>query len=74
MGTAKPLIGFMCTSAAHLGKNGTQVDHISVHERAWAYCPSDVRGDGHEWKETGGIPLVEVESRVRSMRERSLVT
>ena len=71
MGTAGARIGFICRAPAHLDKNGAIVDHITVHEREWAYCPANARTDGHEWKATGGVTLGELEIVVRGMRERS---
>lgn len=71
VGTADARIGFVCTAAAHLGKNGTLVDHLTIHENDWAYCPSNVRTDGHEWKGTGGVSLAELELVVRGLRERA---
>ena len=63
-------IAFVCVTPAHLGKNGALVDHLTVHEREWAYCPSDVRTGEHDWKATGGVALAELEIVVRGMRER----
>src|SRR2546423_11365063 len=72
MGTAAR-IGFICVTAAHLDKNGAAVDHLTVHEKEWAYCPSNARADGHDWKATGGGTLGELEIGVRGMRERGAV-
>jgi len=70
MGTAGARIGFLCMTAAHLGKNGVLVDHLTVHEKEWAYCPSDVRNSEHDWKPTGGVTVTELEIVVRGMRAR----
>ena len=70
MGTAGATIGFLCMRPEHLDKNGAAVDHITVHEREWAYCPANVRTDGHDWKATGGVTMGELEIVVRGMRER----
>jgi hypothetical protein len=70
MGTAGARIGFICWAQAHLGKNGALVDHLTVHENEWAYCPMDVRKGGHDWKPTGGVSLSELEMVVRARRER----
>jgi len=56
---------------AHLQKNGTLVDHLTIHATEWAYCPSNVRTDGHDWKATGGVSMGDLESLVRGMRERA---
>jgi hypothetical protein len=73
MGTAGARIGFMCMAAAHLDQNGALVDHLTIHKTDWAYCPSNVRIDGHDWKPTGGVTLGELEIVVRGMRERARV-
>ena len=70
MGTAGARVGFICMARAHLDKNGALVDHLTVHENAWAYCPRDVRVTGHEWQPTGGASLGELEIVVRGLRER----
>jgi hypothetical protein len=70
MGTAGARVAFVCMASAHQRKNGALVDHLTVHEREWAYCPSDVRMGGHEWKSTGGVTLGEVQILVRGRRER----
>ncbi len=70
MGTAGARVGFVCMAAAHLGKNGALVDHLTVHEKDWAYCPSDVRKGEHDWKPTGGVTMGELEVVVKGMRER----
>lgn len=71
MGTAGPRIGFVCRSAAHVSTNGALVDHLTIHEKEWAYCPFDVRKGEHHWKPTGGVTLGEIEIAVRGMRERA---
>jgi hypothetical protein len=71
MGTAGARIAYVCTTPAHLTRNGAVVDHITIHEQAWAYCPSDVRKGEHTWKATGGVSLGELEVLVRGMRERT---
>jgi hypothetical protein len=70
MGTAGARVAFICTTSAHLTKNGALVDHLTIHEKKWAYCPSDVRKGEHEWKPTGGVTLGELEIVVLGMRER----
>jgi hypothetical protein len=71
VGTAGAKVGFICTAAAHLNKNGVLVDHLTIHETDWAYCPSNVRTDGHDWKPTGGVSMGDLEIMVRGMRERA---
>jgi hypothetical protein len=72
MGTVGARVGFVCVETAHLGKNGALVDHLTLHEGDWAYCPFDVRAGAHEWKATGGISMGELEILVRGMRERAV--
>jgi len=71
MGTAGARIGFICMAPAHLEKNGALVDHLTIHETDWAYCPSNVRAVNHDWKATGGVSLGDLEIIVRGMRERA---
>jgi hypothetical protein len=71
MGTAGARVGFICMAPTHLNKNGALVDHLTIHETDWAYCPSNVRTDGHEWKPTGGVTMGDLELVVRGMRERA---
>jgi hypothetical protein len=71
MTTAGARIGFVCMEPAHLEKNGALVDHLTIHETDWAYCPSNVRIDGHDWKATGGVSIGDLEILVRGMRERA---
>jgi hypothetical protein len=71
VGTAGARVVFICRAPAHLDKNGALVDHLTIHEKAWAYCPSNARIEGHEWKPTGGVTMGELEIVVRGMRERA---
>ncbi len=71
MGTAGPKVGFLCMAEAHLAKNGAVVDHLTIHGTDWAYCPSNVRTEGHDWKATGGVSMGDLEVLVRGMRERA---
>jgi hypothetical protein len=71
MGTAGARVGFICTARAHLDRNGVLVDHLTIHGADWAYCPHNVRTDGHDWKPTGGVTMGELEILVRGMRERA---
>lgn len=71
METASARVGFICMAPAHLDKNGPLVDHLTIHETDWAYCPFNVRTDGHEWKPTGGVTMGDLELVIRGMRERA---
>src|SRR6266571_993842 len=52
VGTAGARVGFLCTAPSHVNKNGAVVDHLTIHETDWAYCPLNARADGHDWKAT----------------------
>jgi hypothetical protein len=52
-------------AAAHQEFSGHESDTLTIHEGKWAYCPHDVRAQGHEWTETGGQTLAEVRLRQR---------
>jgi hypothetical protein len=71
MGTAGAEIAFVCMEPGHLDRNGALVDHLTIHQAAWAYCPSNVRTGGHDWKPTGGVSMSDLELLVRAMRERA---
>jgi hypothetical protein len=71
VGTAGARVAFICRAPAHLDKNGALVDHLTIHDTAWAYCPSNVRIEGHDWKPTGGLTMGEIEIAIRGMRERA---
>ena len=71
VGTVGAKIGFICMAPAHLDKNGAVVDHLTIHQADWAYCPLNVRTDGHDWKPTGGVSMGDLEILVRGMRERA---
>lgn len=71
VGTASARVGFICIAPGHLDRDGALVDHLTIHESEWAYCPSNVRSEGHDWKATGGVSLGDVEILIRGMRERA---
>ena len=56
---------------AHLSANGALVDHLTINGSEWAYCPLNVRIDGHDWKPTGGVTMTELGIVLRRMRERA---
>jgi len=71
VGTAGARVGFLCTAPSHVDKNGAVVDHLTIHETDWAYCPLNARADGHDWKATGGLSMGELVILVRGIRERA---
>jgi hypothetical protein len=51
------LIEFVCIAAAHQPHHdGEHASTVTVHLGRWAYCDSP-REEGHEWVQSGGIPL-----------------
>ena len=68
MGTTEPTIGYVCTRTTHLVENGA-VDHLTIHDRQWAYCHGDVRESEHDWQPTGGTTLTELKSLARAARQ-----
>lgn len=71
VGTASARVGFICIAPTHLTTNGALVDHLTINGKEWAYCPSNVRIAGHDWKPTGGVTMGELEIVIRGMRERA---
>lgn len=65
------LVGFICMAPEHLDRNGAVVDHLTIHDSDWAYCPLNVRTHGHDWKPTGGVSMGDLEIIIRGMRERA---
>lgn len=54
---AGPLIEFVCVNSAHGPlRDGRHASTVTVHLGRWAYCDSVIES-GHEWVESGGIPL-----------------
>ncbi|HET8568118.1 MAG TPA: hypothetical protein VFM93_03915 [Candidatus Limnocylindria bacterium] len=39
------------------GVTGRAADTLTIHAGKWAYCPMDVKGSGHKWEDTGGVPI-----------------
>ena len=63
-------VRFVCTAQAHMSQSPKLVDHLTIHEQQWAYCPYDARASEHEWRATGGASIGEIEQMVRAMRGR----
>ena len=58
------MVQFVCTHPEHravASSNGKASDHLTVHQREWAYCARDARLEEHVWRDTGGIPVSEAE-------------
>ncbi|HYK98799.1 MAG TPA: hypothetical protein VEU77_10460 [Candidatus Acidoferrales bacterium] len=54
------LIQFCCVAADHQDAKGSSSDTLTIHEGKWAFCPYDIRANGHEWEATGGVSVAEV--------------
>jgi hypothetical protein len=51
-------IQFVCIADAHAtAERRSSSDTLTVVSGRWAYCPSDAKGQGHEWQETDGVTL-----------------
>jgi hypothetical protein len=48
---------FVCVATAHA--DGRADSALTIHERAWAFCPSGADGGGHEWQPRDGLPLAD---------------
>jgi hypothetical protein len=67
------LIEFMCVTPDHDSSRLPDVDHLTVHEGGWAYCPQDARAVAHEWRRFPAartIGEIESERRARSRRTK----
>lgn len=53
----RALIHYRCSNPKHQQLSNNKSDTLTIHEGKWAYCPHDIRVKGHEWTETGGVPL-----------------
>jgi hypothetical protein len=32
---------------------------LTIHDGAWAFCPTGAGGKGHDWKASAGLPLTD---------------
>jgi hypothetical protein len=56
-------IQFVCNADAHAtAERRSSSDTLTVVSGRWAYCPSDAKGQGHEWQETDGVTIEELRS------------
>ena len=53
------LVHFRCGNPAH-EPDGQPSDTVTLVEGLWAYCPYNVRADGHDWRPTGGQKIEEL--------------
>jgi hypothetical protein len=57
------LIHFVCTSRAH---RGGPDPGLTQHDGEWALC-SQLLANGHEWYDTGGLPVREAVAQWRGL-------
>lgn len=51
-------IHYVCIADAHVtGERRSSSDTLTVVSGRWAFCPSDAKGDGHDWLETDGVTV-----------------
>ena len=70
----RALIHFRCVAEKHQGPKGGPSDMLTIHEGRWAYCPFDIREQGHRWAPTGGLSVNDLRSlidRERNARTKS---
>lgn len=56
------LIQYVCVRPQHAQPAKSTTDHLTIHERQWAFCAHDARANDHAWEATGGLPLGEITS------------
>ncbi len=51
-------IHYVCIAGAHATRERkSSSDTLTVVSGRWAFCPSDAKGEGHEWQETEGVTI-----------------
>jgi hypothetical protein len=51
-------IHYVCITDAHATRERrSSSDTLTVVSGRWAFCPSDAKGQGHEWQETEGVTI-----------------
>lgn len=52
-------VHYVCIAGAHATRERkSSSDTLTVVSGRWAFCPSDAKGEGHEWQETpGGVTI-----------------
>ena len=57
------LVEYVCRATAHgdasRGSAAKQASPITIHDRAWAYCPAGARSD-HEWEAIDPVSLTDL--------------
>lgn len=67
MADSNSLIQFVCTASSH---RRSSEPGLTRHQGSWALCP-DLIGDGHEWRDTGGLEVREAFVQWRQMVGRA---
>jgi hypothetical protein len=51
-------VHYVCIADAHATRERrSSSDMLTVVSGRWAFCPSDAKGEGHEWQETPGVTI-----------------
>jgi hypothetical protein len=54
---------YVCIADAHVtSERRSSSDTLTVVSGRWAFCPSDAKGEGHEWQETEGVTIESLRS------------
>jgi hypothetical protein len=52
------MINYVCIADAHVtSERRSSSDTLTVVSGRWAFCPSDAKGEGHQWQETEGMTI-----------------
>jgi hypothetical protein len=54
---AMKLVKFVCVASAHA--NARSEAALTIHDGAWAFCPTGADAEGHEWQPSDGLPLID---------------
>lgn len=61
----KGLVHYVCIADAHVGgERASASDTLTVISGRWAYCGFNARDDGHDWRETEGVTIEVLRSRL----------
>jgi hypothetical protein len=51
-------VHYVCIADAHATRERrSSSDTLTVVSGRWAFCPSNARGEGHQWQETEGVTI-----------------
>lgn len=54
-GDAMKLVRFVCANRSHT--DGRSDAALTIHEGAWAFCPSGSAAKDHQWQPSDGLPF-----------------